>query len=196
MYFITNGHLAYLKIAKNACSSWEQVLTGLGWKTQDLYIPDQPLDDLIFFGLLREPDDRHTRGVVQYLINENLVHLLKDENFQRLLVSAVFDEHSYNIHSMVPSEIIKRTNWFIIDHKQYNYEQLVRNFLRQHNVDLPPVPKMNVSPPQWKELQSQVNDLKVKYHDSHQKLAKNFLGADLRLYRTQTLTQNRWDIPN
>jgi hypothetical protein len=193
MYFYTNGKLAYLKIPKNACMSWAHVLDNLGWEEQDLYIPRQPLDDLVFFGLLREPDHRHTQGLAQYLKNQKLEHLLKDEFFQRILVSAVFDEHTYNIHSMIPSDIIKRTNWFIIDHQHYNYEQLVRNFLQQHNVDLPPVPRINVSSDQHKQLQTKINELKIKHHDSHQKLAKNFLGSDLRLYRTQILNQHIWD---
>jgi hypothetical protein len=193
MHFYTNGKLAYLKIPKNACMSWTHVLDNMGWEEQDLYIPRQPLDDLVFFGLLREPEHRHTLGLVQYLKNERLEHLLKDEFFQRILVSAVFDEHTYNIHSMVPSDIIKRTNWFILDDQHYNYEQLVRNFLRQHNVDLPAVPRINVSSVRDKQLQTQINELKVKHYDSHQKLAKNFLGSDLRLYRTQILNQNIWD---
>ena len=193
MYFITNGKIAYLKIAKNACSSWEHVLTQMGWETQDLYIPKQPLDDLIFFGLLRDPDDRHTRGIVQYLTNEKLEHCLDSEFFQRLVVSAVFDEHSYNIHSMIPSEIIGRTNWFIIDHSIYDYEKLVRNFLQQHNITLPVVPRINVSDSTQKNLQNKIKDLKLKHNQSYQKLAKNFLGADLRLYRTQILNQHIWD---
>ena len=165
----------------------------MGWETQDLYIPKQPLDDLIFFGLLREPDDRHTKGIVQYLIVEKLEHCLDNEFFQRLLVSAVFDEHSYNIHSMIPSEIIQRTNWFIIDHEIYDYEKLVRNFLQQHNILLPSVPKINASDPKQKNLQHKIKNLKLKHHQSYQKLAKNFLGADLRLYRTQILNQHIWD---
>lgn len=173
--------------------SWAQALGDLGWEEQDLYIPRQPLEDLVFFGLLRDPERRHTQGLVQYLKNERLEHLLEDEFFQRILVSAVFDEHTYNIHSLVPSDIIKRTNWFILDHDYYNYEHLVRNFLQHHNVDLPPVPRLNASSARDKQLQTQINELKVKHHNSHRKLAKNFLGADLRLYRTQVLNQHIWD---
>lgn len=193
MHFYTNGRLAYLKIPKNACMSWSRALGAMGWEEQDLYIPRQPLDDLVFFGLLREPDQRHTQGLAQYLKNERLEHLLQDEFFQRILVSAVFDEHTYNIHSLVPSHIIQRTNWFVLDDQYYDYEQLVRNFLQQHNVALPPVPRINVSSSRDKQLQTQINELKVKHHDSHQKLAKNFLGSDLRLYRTQVLNQHIWD---
>lgn len=29
IYFYTNGHLAWLKIAKNACSSWSQVFSDM-----------------------------------------------------------------------------------------------------------------------------------------------------------------------
>jgi hypothetical protein len=194
MHFYTNGKLAYLKIPKNACMSWSHTLDQMGWEEQDLYIPRQPLDNLEFFGLLREPDHRHTLGLVQYLKNENLEHLVDDEFFQRILVSAVFDEHTYNIHSMIPSDIIQRTTWFIMDHQHYDYHNLVRNYLRQHNIDLPQVPKINVSSARNKQFQMRINELKVKHYNSHQKLAKNFLGLDLRLYRTQVLNQHQWDL--
>jgi hypothetical protein len=56
------------------------------------------------------------------------------------------------------------------------------------------VPKFNTSSAKDKQLQVRINELKTKHYDSHQKLAKNFLGADLRLYRTQILNQHQWDI--
>lgn len=192
MYFYTNGNVAWLKIAKNACMSWASTFDKLGWQQQDLYIPDQPIDHLQFFGFLRDPDHRHTMGLVQYLNNEKLEHLVDDPWFQRLLISAVFDEHTYNIHSMIPSRIIDRTTWFIMDHDQYDYHNLVKNYLQQHHVVLPDIPRLNVSSTKNKQLQTRINDLKVQNYNAHQKLAKNFLGADLRLYRTQLLNQHIW----
>ena len=194
MYFYTNGQLAWLKIAKNACTSWSSIFEDLGWQKHDLYIPNIDIDKLEFFALIQDPETRHTAGVVQYLINENMIELLEHPAYQRLVVSGCFDEHTYTIHATVPDSIIKRTQWFLIDSVQYNYETLVRNYLKTHGVDLPPVPRLNQSSADIQQLKNKINNLKVMYSSSHSKLAKNYLGADLRLYRTQMLTQHLWDI--
>ena len=192
MYFYTNGNLAWLMIAKNACSSWSNVFEKLGWQKHDLYIPDIDLDSLSFFGFLQDPDKRHTAGVVQYLINENLSHLVNDSNYQKLLTSACFDEHSYSIHSLVPDFIRKRTTWFILDNSVFDYETLVKNYLKTHNVIVDSVPRLNSSAAFQKHLKEKINQLKQQYPNSHSKLVKNFLGLDLRLYRNEVLNQHLW----
>ncbi len=194
MYFYTNGQVAWLKIAKNACTSWSSVFEKLGWQRHDLYIPDIDISNLNFFALIQDPEKRHNAGVVQYLVNEGLIDLLDDPEYQRLVVSACFDEHTYTIHSTIPDSIIKKAQWFVMDHDRYNYETLVRNYLKTHNVDLPLVPRLNQSSPNIQILKQKINDLKLTHAGSHAKLAKNYLGLDLRLYRTQMLTQHLWDI--
>ena len=193
MYFYTNGQVAWLKIAKNACSSWSSVFEKLGWQKHDLYIPEIDISNLNFFALIQDPEKRHTAGIVQYLRREGLFDLLDNVEYQRLVVSACFDEHTYTIHSMVPDSLIKRTQWFVMDHDRYNYETLARNFLKTHGIDLPPIPRLNQSPPKAQLLKQKVNDLKKIYADSYTKLQKNYLGSDLRLYRTQMLQQHLWD---
>lgn len=191
--FYTNGHLAWLTIAKNACTSWSQVFSDMAWRREDLYSPSTPLNELKFFGFLRDPDVRHDMGVAQYLYTEHLESLLIDLKYQRLCASAVFDEHSYSIHSSMPSQVLDSATWFVMDHKYYDYENLVRNFLKSHGIDLPLIPKLNQSSPQLKLLQNQVAELKKQYPDQHAKLAKNFLAADLKLYRTVIQQQHIWD---
>lgn len=194
MYFYTNGKLAWLKIPKNACSSWSHVFENLGWEKQDLYIPTTDLTKLDFFGFLQDPEKRHTAGIAQYILNEKLFRLLEDETYQRLMVSACFDEHSYNIHSMIPDSIINRTNWFVMDHNIFNYENLVKNYLKTHGIAISTVPRLNQSSVMAQKIKEKIQELKEKYPSSHSKLAKNFLGSDLRLYRTQILNQHIWDI--
>ena len=194
MYFYTNGKLAWLKISKNACTSWSYVFENLGWEKQDLYIPTINLDNLEFFGFIQDPEKRHTAGIVQYIFNEKLFDLIDNALYQRLLVSACFDEHSYNLHSMIPDTIIKRTNWFVMDHEIFNYENLVKNYLKTHDVTVTSVPRLNQSSKKIQDVKVKIQQLKQQYSDSHSKLAKNFLGADLRLYRSRILTQHVWDI--
>jgi hypothetical protein len=94
---------------------------------------------------------------------------------------------------MIPDSIIKKTTWFILDHEIFNYETLVKNYLKKHNVVVQSVPKLNISSPEKNRLKEKIQHLKKHYHHSHSKLSKNFLGADLRLYRTQILNQHLWD---
>ena len=191
MYFYTNGTLAWMSIPKNACVSWAHVFENLGWKKQDLYIPEIDLDKLQFFAFMQDPDKRHTAGVAQYLINENLQHLADDVNYQKLLTSACFDEHCYSIHTVIPESIIQKTTWIIMD-GIYNYEKLAEHYLRRNSVIVTSVPRLNVSGPEKQKLKEKIDQLKQKYPESHAKLNKNFIGADLRLYRTQMLNQHQW----
>lgn len=189
-WFYTNGDVAWIKVAKNACTSWSAVFESMGWQKHDLYRPDIDIDKLKFFGLLQDPDQRHSTGIAQYLRVESLTDLVDHPKYQRLLVSACFDEHSYNMFLQIPEPIIKRTTWFCMEAD--DYEQLVRNFLRRHNVNLPPVPRLNQSPPEHKVLREKIQALKEKYTESYSKLAKNFLGADLALYRDAIEKQHLW----
>jgi hypothetical protein len=192
IYFYTNGNLAWLKIAKNACSSWSKTFTDLGWRCEDLYHPSKPLGEFEFFGFIQDPDQRHSSGIAQYIHNERLERLLESTDYQRLCVSAVFDEHSYSIHSTMPSAVLDSATWFVMDHEYFDYETLVRNFLKSHGIDLPPVPRLNQSSPAKKLMVQKINDLKKQYPEQHAKLAKNFLGSDLKLYRTVVQTQHEW----
>ena len=193
MHFYTNGKIAWLKIPKNACMSWSKALESMGWWEEDLYIPNTDLSSLEFFALIQDPENRHTSGAAQYIRNNELYSLLDDVNYQSLLVSACFDEHTYTIHSMVPDSIIKRTTWFVMDHVHFDYEKLVKNYLEHRGIDLPAVPRLNQSTAQHKLLKQKIANLKQQYPEQHAKLTKNFIGADLRLYRTQTLIQSQWD---
>lgn len=208
MYFHHNQRLGWISIAKNACRSWEQVFDSLGWVKQDLYQPEVDVSQLEFFGFLRWPTRRHTMGVVEYLERTQQLHLLDNPETARLLVSAVFDQHSYPVTQMIPPAILARTRFFIIDQLNYNYESLVKNYLHAHGIALAtPVPRVNYttadnqhhanSPgrPTTYPARIQLDQLKQHYSDQHAALEKNFLGADIALYQQHLQQQALWDQP-
>jgi hypothetical protein len=123
MFFHHNGQLAWLSIAKNACTSWISVFNDLGWKKENLYRPETDISQLKFFGFLRDPNQRHTMGVVEYLERSDLLSVLHSPRFSTLLVAGVFDEHSYAISHMVPDSVLDRTSFFVIDHHYYDYQE-------------------------------------------------------------------------
>jgi len=183
MYFHHNHRVAWLSIAKNACRSWAQVFDDLGWIKEDLYQPQVDTAQLEFFGFLRWPAIRHTMGVIEYLEQTGQLALLHNTRFNRVLVSAVFDQHSYPVSQMIPANIVKRTTWFIIDQVNWDYEQLVQNYLRTHGVEIAvPVPRITTSMPSTIQSRTDLTRLKQQYPEEEGRLTKNFLDADFKLY--------------
>jgi hypothetical protein len=196
MYFHHNNRLAWLSIAKNACRSWAQVFDDLGWIKEDLYQPQVDIAQLEFFGLLRWPDIRHTMGVIEYLEQTDQLSLLHNVRFRQLLVSAVFDQHSYTVSHMIPVDIVERTTWFIMYQSYYNYEVLVRNYLHSHGVEIAvPVPRITTSRPSTDQSRIDLTRLKQQWPEDHARLIKNFLDADAQLYKQHLALQSQWHRP-
>jgi hypothetical protein len=195
MYFHHNNNLAWISIAKNASRSWEQVFDNLGWQKENLFHPQVDIQQLKFFGFLRWPAVRHTMGVVEYLEQTDQLALLKNSQVNRLLVSAVFDQHSYTVSQMIPADIIERTTWFLIDQLYYNYEQLVKNYLHSHGVEIAiPVPRLSDSRSTTQQARIILLELKQHYSDDHARLEKNFLDADVQLYCRAKTLQPQWSL--
>jgi hypothetical protein len=196
MYFYHNNDLAWISIAKNACRSWAQVFDNLGWQKEDLFQPQVDIQQLKFFGLLRWPAARHTMGVIEYLEQTNQCDLLYNTQVNRLLVSAVFDQHSYTVSQMIPADIVKRTEFFIIDQTYYNYEVLVRNYLHNNGVEIVvPAPRVNIVRENTRQNRIDLEKLKQQYPEEYFSLEKNFLNADFQLYRRTLQQQQKWHRP-
>jgi hypothetical protein len=193
--FLTNGRLAYIRILKNASSSWAYALTQQGWLTYNLYktLHHSRLDPdrLIWFGMLRDPMMRHSMGIVQYLVEHSLEACLDDQLCHPLLVSGCLDAHSMPITSQIPERIVQRCHWFVMDHPTYDYKQLCQGWLRSHGVDLPKVPRLNSSNHDKRELLTRVEELKQKYPAAHDRLQMT-LGQDLHVYRSHIQRQHEY----
>ena len=194
MYYLRKNNLAWLKLPKNACSSWEHALSNDGWTTHDLYEYNGNWNDLSWFGFLRDPIARHVMGLEQFLKINKLYDILEHPTYNKIIISAVFDEHTYSIHQLIPEELIKEVTWFIIDHKIFNYEILVKNFCYQHQITIPAIPRLNVSSTQSTDIKTRIINLQNKNTDIHNKLIKNYLQRDLQLYSKATLEQSKFDI--
>lgn len=195
MYFYHNNSVAWIKIPKNACSSWEAVFTQLSWQKEDLLNPSIDISELVFFGFLQNPYIRHAKGITQYVIDSSLLDLL-DSKFNKLLVSGVFDEHTMSVSHLVPPRVIENTTFFVIDHLHFDYELLVREFLKDYGVVIPfPIPRLNASNEQKKYIYEKVIALKEEHIDEFNKLAKNFLERDVNLYAKHLALQHHWDKP-
>ena len=165
----------------------------MGWVAEDLQNPKTDINQLEFFGFLRCPSKRHTMGVVEYLHQTQQLELLYNEQVNHLLVSAVFDQHSYTITQMLPAELVARTTFFIIDQDYYHYEILVKNYLNTHGVELPlPVARITHNNAGLKSARIKLDQLKQQYSVDHARLQKNFLGWDIQLYNHHLQRQSIW----
>lgn len=182
MFCFTKGPIAILKIAKNASTSWGEALLNDGWVEEDLLSLMDKIDEKIWIGFLREPSKRHTVGVVHYLLRENKLWMVNSLDFIPMLCSGVFDEHSYSIHHMLPTEIIRRTHWLLIDDRFRDHVQLTKNMCAYFDIDIPPIPCLNVAPQLVIESREAIDKFKEENPQYCASLEKNFLLRDIRLY--------------
>ena len=196
MYFYHNDQLAWISISKNACSTWQHEFENLGWTRDDLYNPACYLDQFTWFAFLREPDSRHTMGVVEYLLKTDQAHLLDDPSCNRLLVGAAFDEHTYPVSRIIPQWILDKMTFFILDQAYYDYEILVKRFLREHGVILDKkIERLWASTDIKLQMRAKLEVLKKQYSEDYKSLSKNILHPDQYLYARHLLLQHVWHRP-
>ena len=193
MFCLTKNNLAWIKIAKNACSSWQYVLENDGWRLENLSDYQGRWHEKIWFGFLRDPDTRHTMGLVQFLSSNNLLSILDDPKYSKIVCSLLFDEHTYSMHHLVPYELIQITNWFVIDHEHFDYEILTRKFCLQHGITIPPIPRLNQSSDLANAYKSKIKKIKQDNMDIRAKAQKNYLERDVFLYATASQCQSKYD---
>jgi hypothetical protein len=194
MFCMTNGPLAWIKIAKNACSSWQTALEKDGWKLENLSDYQGRWHEKIWIGFLRDPGVRHTMGVAQFLEKCNLEKILYDPEYAKIVCSLLMDEHTYSVHHMVPYELIQQTNWFVIDHKYFDYEDLTRRFCKRHGIKIPDIPKLNQSSQRRKEMQYKIDEIKAQNSRFYGSVMKNYLERDVFLYARADFEQSKFDI--
>jgi len=196
MYFYHTDKLAWIPISKNACTSWQYEFENLGWTRDDLYNPTCYLDQFTWFAFLREPDSRHTMGVVEYLLKTDQAHLLDDPRCNRLLVGVAFDEHTYSVARLIPQWILDRMIFFILDQVYYDYEILVKRFLRDHGVILDKkIERLWTANDIKLQMRAKLEVLKKQYSEDYKSLSKNILQPDQQLYTTHLLLQHLWHRP-
>lgn len=194
---MTKGHLAWIKIAKNACTSWQVALTQDGWTLENLSNYQGRWQEKTWFAFLRDPGVRHTMGISQFLNKYNLLDILDHPTHAKAICSVLCDEHTYSVHHMIPYELIQQVNWFVIDHQYYDYENLVRRFCHHHKVLLPEIKKLNKSTPKINLIRDRITQIKDQNELIYGSVMKNYLERDLFLYADATQDQVKYDYyPN
>jgi hypothetical protein len=117
-----------------------------------------------------------------------------------MIVSGVFDEHTYSLSMMLGPLFSLPVHWIPLDAeiKNYNHpnsrdklvicngDDLTNDFFSQHGIDIQVTiqDRKNQSNAHRQLVQKQVASLKELYDSNYQKLVKNFLEHDILLYHT------------
>lgn len=194
MFCMTKGPLAWIKIAKNACTSWQGALTQDGWTLENLSDYQGRWHEKTWVGFLRDPGARHTMGLTEFLKRQDLFSILDHPAYSKIVCSLLCDEHTYSIHHMVPYELIQQTNWFVIDHMHFDYTDLTRRFCNSYNISLPHIPTLNQSTDEIKQMRKKIDQIKQDNPLIYGSVMKNYLERDVFLYAQANSNQSKFDI--
>jgi hypothetical protein len=195
MFGMIKDHWVYIKCPKNGCMTFTTLLDKHGWETIDLFDRSLDLSKLVLWGHITDPHQRHTKGLVQYLqLNPDIDY--NDPKIQKLLVSAVFDEHTYSLSMMLshifylPIEWIPldaaviRWNAYPIPPEELHGDDLTNDWFREQNIDIQVSisDHLNISTDAVVATRDKINGFKEQYQNNYNALVKNFLEHDLRTY--------------
>lgn len=187
----------YIKAPKNGCMTYSNILYQNGWQEINLFENSLDMSSMFLWGHLTNPETRHTKGVEQYLrFNRQIEY--KNKDISRLLVSAVFDEHTYSLNMMMGPIMHFPIYWIPLDADVYNYREgkvmsgddLTSDFFKEQKIDITisDYPKLNVANNAQIEIRKFIDDCKNQYTLNYQKLVKNFLEPDILLYNKTVAT--------
>lgn len=197
MIGLIKDNFVYIKCPKNGCTTYSELLKRHGWQEINLFENNLNLSNYLLWGHLTEPNKRHTRGVVQYLkLNPDIV---PDNNIiGKMLVSGVFDEHTYSLNMMLGSLFVLPIYWIPLDveiknfnHPDtrdklviYNGDDLTNDFFRENkiNITVTPNDRQNKSPAEEQVIRKLIDHYKELYSENYHKLVKNFLEPDILIY--------------
>ena len=184
--------------------SYTSLLSDHGWQEKNLFRKDLDLKNMVLWGHISDPEARHTKGLSQYLYNNPDINYL-DPNVAKLLVSAVFDEHTYSISMMLGNIFDLPIHWIPLDReyvdfrnsadnnwtkKTVNADYLTHMWFQENgiDIDISEIPRLNQARADKKDdtrlkIRETINQYKDQFPDCYHKIQKNFLQRDIIKYR-------------
>lgn len=196
-------NFVYLSIPKNGCTTFSQLCANNGW--QLINITDTPIDltNKVIWAHITDPEERYIKGIIQYLtLNPDIS--IDDPTVGKMLISGVFDCHTYSISMLLGSNFNLPIHWIPLDvdfkdHRVrqvnkpiYNGNSLTNIFFEEHSIDLQVTDqdKLNCTLEMpaddiagQRALKEKVLALKQKYLKNYYQVLANFLWDDVLLYR-------------
>lgn len=191
----------YIRIPKNGITTFYGFLTSHGYREINLF--DEAIDPstLNMWGHLTDPLVRHTKGVAEFLnVNPDVDY--RDPVIGRMLISGMFDSHTYTVHMMLGHLVKYPITWIPLDAKIQKFndypvepeildgDRLTNIYFKEQNLnfEIDKTYRKNVATEKGLALRKIVEDLKKQYDAAYQQLVKNVLEADLLLYHRTLLS--------
>jgi hypothetical protein len=186
---------AYIRIPKNGISTFEPFLKKNGYRQVNLFDCNLDISKLNIWGHITNPESRHTKGVAEFLnTNPNINY--RDPVIGKMLVSGMFDVHTYTIHMMLGTLIKYPITWIPLDATiiKWNPYPEPQEFLdgdaltniyfdeQKLNMEIKKCNRRNTANKNDLKLREYVTQLKQTYNAEYMLLFKNVLEADILLY--------------
>ena len=199
MFCRVKDKFLYILCPKNGYITHNTFLESHGWEYVNLFDPELDLTQYKIFAHITDPEVRHTKGITQYLrINPDIS--LDDPKIAKLLVSGVFDEHTYSLSMMLGPLWNLPIHWIpldtvIKDHQPfdpfdpeqhlYTGNDLTNQFFKENGLDLviERDRRMNVASSEEIEMRKRIEYYKTVHEINYHSLQKNFLERDIIKYR-------------
>lgn len=196
MFGFIKDHFLYINCPRNGYMTFTELLSKNGWQSVNLFDNNLDLNKFIIWAHITDPHKRHTRGVDKFLMNNPDIDVYND-TIGKLLVSAVFDEHTYSLSMMLGSLWNLPINWIPLDceitkwlpypeePEILNGDDLTNIFFDENNIDLQvtQADRRNSVTPDRLKIRQKIEELKTIHVKNYAKLVKNFLEPDLLLYK-------------
>jgi hypothetical protein len=138
-------NLVYVPITKHASTSYSELFSKkLKWEEVQTDSINWDCDKV--FAHIIHPYTRHLKGIAQCLYKYNIMDIVNDHRFIKLLGTAVFDLHSYPLAESFGDKIYK-IDWLLLDHHEVNGNYITTKFLQNYGIDITEkdIPTLNES---------------------------------------------------
>jgi hypothetical protein len=203
MLAYTKDNFVYISIPKNGCTTFSNLCEKNGWDEINLLDAHLDLTDKVIWAHITDPEERYIKGIIQYLIlNPSLS--IDDPALGRLLVSGVFDVHTYSLNMLMGPKIVLPINWIpldcpitdyrIVQHNKpiYNGDKLTNIFFEEYGIDLWVTEQDHLNVTASKPIEEVAIRIALKekvianrqmYRKNYNQVLANFLLPDILLYR-------------
>jgi hypothetical protein len=198
MFCYVKDQFCYLVVNKNASTTYANLLSDHGWQRRDLFANDLDLKNMILWGHIQDPEARHTKGLATYLLINSEIDYL-NPSVAKLLVTGVFDTHTYSISMMLGPVWNYPIHWIPLDYtftdfssqtfkhlrRKYDSNQLTQIWFHENgiDVDVDDAIWLNRSHSVERQIRDTINYYKYQHQEEYGQLIKNFLTPDIIQYR-------------
>jgi len=189
----------YVRVPKNGSTTFRSLCERAGWKKFNLFDNDIDLSKCVLWGHITDPENRHTKGLSTHLAdNPDFLERFMghDAVFQRMLVTGVFDPHTFSIHMTLGPLISLPIHWIPLDARVTKWNRyptppevldgnaLTNDFFQEQGIDLH-VTDADIAwikQQEHKPIREKITQVKQANAEPYKQLVKHFLEPDMMLY--------------